>query len=243
MRIGVTLALLAVVLMAAPACSRGDFFRQYEYEEEIELSLDGSATVSVNASVAALNALRGSSFDTSPNAPINREALRAFFTTPVTRVTRTPSLSRRGGRRFVHVRVDVDHVEQLQHAAPFAWSTYRFGKEGELVVFRQHVGEGARSAAVDPVWKGDELVAFRAQLPSTVVYHNAGAKGLKRGNILVWEQPLADRLKGEPLDLEARMESQSILSHTLLLFGAAFVAVALTFAVILWWVVRRGGTA
>ena len=41
-------------------------FRQYEYEEEMYLSLDGTATVYVNSSMAALNALRGTSFDTSP---------------------------------------------------------------------------------------------------------------------------------------------------------------------------------
>ena len=35
----------------------------------------------------------------------------------------------------------------------------------------------------------------------------------------MWEQPLRDRLRGEPLTLEARIESQSILSRTLLLFG------------------------
>ena len=51
-------------------------------------------------------------------------------------------------------------------------------------------------------------------------YHNAGADNQKRGNILVWEQPLTDRLRGEPLVLDARMRTQSILSSTLWLFGA-----------------------
>ena len=90
-------------------------------------------------------------------------------------------------------------------------------------------------------WDGHELVAFRIHEPSTIVYHNAGPGNQKRGNILVWEQSLASRLQGEPLDLEARIESQSILSRTLLLFGASAAAVAITFALILWWVVRRGG--
>ena len=53
------LALLVVTL--TPACGSGaGLFRQYEYEEEMYLSLDGTATVYVNSSVPALNALRGS---------------------------------------------------------------------------------------------------------------------------------------------------------------------------------------
>jgi len=48
------------VLLSAAACNRAaGFFRQYEYEEEMYLSLDGSATVYVNASIPALNAQIG----------------------------------------------------------------------------------------------------------------------------------------------------------------------------------------
>jgi hypothetical protein len=36
------------------------------------------------------------------------------------------------------------------------------------------------------------------------------------------------------------MQPNSILYSTLLLFGATIVAAALTFAVVIWWVVRRG---
>lgn len=239
MRTGAALALLALLLLSSSACGRGDFFRQNEYEEEIFLSLDGSATIYVNTSIAALNALRGSSFDTSPAATIDRNAVRDFFTTAVTRVTQMPNLSRRSGRRFVHVRLEVDHVRDLQAAAPFAWSKIRLDQDGELLVYRQIVGAAADKAVGDVDWTGNETVSFRAHLPSTVVYHNAGPDGLRRGNILVWTQPLADRLNGVPLDLEARMESQSILSRTLLLFGATAVFVAVCFAVLLWWIVRR----
>ena len=242
MRIGAAMALLAALAFTGAGCSRGELFRQYEYEEEIYLALDGSATVYVNTSVAALDALRGASFETSPAARIDRDAVRDWFTAPVTRVTRTPSLSRRSGRRFVHVRLEVDHIKNLSAASPFAWSSYSFAEEGDLFVYRQTVGAAAGKEVGDVGWKGQELVAFRLHLPSTIVYHNAGAENLKRGNILVWEQPLADRLKGEPLAFDARIESQSILSRTLLLFGATVVAVAITFGLILWWVVRRPRT-
>ncbi len=55
----------------------------------------------------------------------------------------------------------------------------------------------------------------------------------------MWEQSLADRLAGSPLDIDARMETQSILYRTLLLFGATILAVAVTFAVVLWWIVKK----
>ena len=56
MRIGAAMALLAALAFTGAGCSRGELFRQYEYEEEIYLALDGSATVYVNTSVAALDA-------------------------------------------------------------------------------------------------------------------------------------------------------------------------------------------
>ncbi len=89
-------------------------------------------------------------------------------------------------------------------------------------------------------------MAFRLHLPSEIVYHNAGPGNPKRGNILVWEQPLADRLRGEPLvpgpnpSLDARMKSQSILYRTLWLFGATFVVVAVMFVLVIWWILRQG---
>ena len=84
------------VLLVSAACGGGNLFRQYEYEEEMYLSLDGSATVYVNSSIAALNALRGTSFDTEPRARIDRGAVQRFFTTPATRVMRVTTSRRRG---------------------------------------------------------------------------------------------------------------------------------------------------
>ena len=180
------------------------------------------------------------SFDASPNATISREGVRSWFTTPVTRVTRSPNLSRRSGRRFVHVRLDVDDIKRLSDAAPFAWSSYSFARDGDLFVYHQAVGPSAAKPVTEVGWKGTEIVAFRLHLPSDIVYFNGRPEDHKRGNILVWEQPLADRLRGEPLAFDVRIESQSILSRTLLLFGATFVAVAITFILVVWWVVRRG---
>jgi hypothetical protein len=230
-------AVCAAILIAAAACGGSTFFRQYEYEEEMYLSLDGSAAMNVNASVPALNALRGTSFDPAPGARSDRDALRAYFSSPNTHV-KSVRFSRRNGRRFVHIRLDVDDVAKLAQTAPFAWSTYQFGRDGDLFVYRQTVAAAAGKEVGAVGWTGREIAAFRLHLPSKVTDH----ADVRRGNILVWEQPLAERLRGAPLAIEARMETESILARTLWLFAATFLAVAIAFAGVIWWVLRRGKT-
>lgn len=232
---------LLVALVCTTACA-GGIFRQYEYEEDVYLSLDGSATLYVNSSIAALDALRGASFDASPAARFDRTPFRQYFSSPHTHVTRVSS-SRRSGRRFVHVRMDVDDIRELGATMPFAWSAYSFARDGNLFDYRQVVGPSAAKPVGDVGWTGRETVAFRLHLPSKVAYHNTLPGNLKRGNILVWEQPLADRLKGVPLTIDARMETQSILYRTLWLFGVTFVAVAAMFGAVIWWILRRAPAA
>jgi hypothetical protein len=228
-----------MVLAASVACGGGPaLFQDYEYEEDIYLSLDGSATLYLNSSLAALNALRGSTFATDPAAPSDQAAVRDYFTSADTTVTRV-TFSRRRARRYVHVRMNVADVRRLTTAPPFNWSRYSFARDGELMVYRQTVGRPANQSPAVIHWDGDEIVAFRLHLPSKVVYHNVDR--VRRGNILAWEQPLSARLAGTPLDLEARIETQSILFRTLWLFGAALLAVAATFAFIIWRVVKRSG--
>ena len=233
------LALVALAATLAVGCASGGLFQQYEYEEDIYLSLDGTATVYVNSSVPALNALRGTSLDTSPAARLDRDAVRKFYTSPVTHVGQITQ-SRRSGRRFLHVRIDVDDVRRLGATAPFQWSRYEFRRQGEGYIYQQTVGATIQKAVGDVGWKGSEKVAFRLHLPSKITYHNAGVQNFKRGNILVWEQTLSDRIRGTPLVLDARMQTQSILYRTLLLFGATFVAVAVTFGIVIVAVLRGG---
>ena len=230
---------LGVLLVSTAACAgAGGIFRQYEYEVEIYLALDGTATVYVNSSIAALNALRGTSFEATPNARIDTAAIRAYYTSPTTHVRRV-SQSRRNGRRFVHVRLDADDVRALGESAPFAWSKYALRQDGTLVIYRQTVGESAATTAAAAGWNGREAVAFRLHLPSKIRHQNTH-RDVRRGNILEWEQPLADRLRGVPLVLEANMDAQSILYRTLWLFGATFLAVAAAYVIVIWWVMRRG---
>jgi hypothetical protein len=156
-------------------------------------------------------------------------------------VTRV-SLSRRDGRRFVHVSLDVADIRQLPRVAPFAWSRYRLQRQADVVEFSQVVGAAATQPVSGVAWRGDELVAFRVHVPSRIPFHNS-REPVQRGNILAWEQPLSDRLAGAPLTLEVHMEPESILYTTLMLFGTTVAAAALTFAVVIWWVVRRGRRA
>jgi hypothetical protein len=234
-------ALMIAIACAAAvtACGGGGLFRQqYEYEEELYLQIDGSVTAYVNASVPALVALRGADLNVDPRARPEREKLRALFSAPGARLT-TPTFSRRDGRRFVHVRVDVDDVRRLSAIAPFAWSTYRFEKRGDVLVYTQAVGKAAGKRLTGVGWTGDELISFKMHLPSEIPWNNS-QKPVQRGNILQWEQPLADRFAGVPLEIEAHLEPQSILYSTLMLFAGTVVAAALTFAAVIWWVARKG---
>ncbi|MGE5243654.1 MAG: hypothetical protein ACM3SQ_05465 [Betaproteobacteria bacterium] len=232
--------MVGAMLATTAGCRGTGLFRQYEYEEDVYLSLDRTATIYVNSSIPALDALRGASFDTRPTARVNRAAVRAFFESPVTHVVRVSS-SLRDGRRFVYVRLEVSDVRRLSETKPFAWSDYQFGRKDGLFDYRQAIGASAGKAVGDVGWNGRELVAFRLHLPSRIEYHNTD--GVRRGNILVWEQPLADRLRGVPLTLVARMETESILYRTLWLFGLTLLAVGLTFGVVIWWVLRHGARA
>jgi hypothetical protein len=229
-------ALLVLALVAAAAC--GLFRKDYEYEEELTLRIDGSATIIVNASVASLVALRGMDLDPASSARPDRERLRSLFAAPGVEVSR-PRFSQRHGRRFVHVRVDAPDVRQLGRIGPFAWSTYRFDRSGETLVFRQVVGKASGKPLRESGWDGQELVAFRLHAPSRILFENA-TSDVQRGNILAWEQRLAERREGTPLELHVEMESESILHTTLLLFASTIVAAGATFALAIWWVRKKG---
>ena len=230
--------LLAVSAIAAGCSGNGVFKREYEYEEELYLAVDGSATLNVNASVASLVALRGADLDPDPRARVDRARVRAMFEADGLRAA--VSLARRDSRRFVHVSVDVDDVRQLPRLAPFAWSSYRFDRRGDHVEFRQTVGSPVAGQAHKSQWAGDEMVAFRLHLPSEVVSHNSPSGRIERGNILEWEQPLSERLAGRPLNIAVDLAPESILYTTLILFGSSILAAAVTLALIIWWIARRG---
>jgi hypothetical protein len=234
--------LLAAALVLASitaACGGGILKKEYEYEEELYLALDGSAQLNVNASVASLVALRGADLDVDPRARLDRNRVRALFAGPGVEVS-TPTLSRRDGRRFVHVRIDVADVRALSRVGAFAWSTYRFDRQGDSFHYQQRVGAPAAKPLPDVGWTGGELVAFRMHLPSRIDFHNVPSREVQRGNILEWDQRLDARLAGEPLEMEVHMQPETILYTTLQLFLLTMLAALVAFALVIWWVARRG---
>ena len=248
MRIRLTAGLLAVFLVAAAGCQGGFLAKQYEYEEDVTLYIDGSAVVVVNSSLAALAALRGLPVPTDSNERLDRDQIRALFESPVSEVTRVSRAWRRKGRRFVQIRVDVPDIRRLGEAPPFAWSKYQFAADQGKHVFKQTVGASALQPGTlkNYGWDGSEIVAFRLHLPSKILFQNSRdidtnePAQTRRGNIVAWEQQLADRLDGRQVDIHVEMESQSILYRTLWLFGAAFLAAILVLAFLIWWTMRRG---
>ena len=241
---------LAAGLLAAAtisACSN-PLGRQYEYDEQTYLAIDGSATIVVNASIPALAALRGLDVPTDPSERFRPDEIRAQFETPVTDVTRVSRPWRRNGRRFVQVRMEVSDVRKLSEAPPFAWSQYSFGAKDGRHVYTQTVGASAMKPGTlqNYGWDGTEIVAFRLHLPSRILHHTARdletdePSQAARGNILAWEQHLADRLDGQRVNILVEMESESILHRTLWLFAGAFTAAVTVLVLLIWWTMRKG---
>ena len=242
------LLLTLLVALTTAACGGRSLLRQYEYEEEVFLDVDGSATVVINSSIPALVALRGLDLNPAPRARLDRQRLETAYTSTATRVLRISRPWRRAGRRFVQVRIGTDDVRRLAEAAPLSWSTYRIDRSAGQVAYRQTIGAAAGTpfgAGVEAGWTGEEIVAVRVHVPSRILYHNVrrledNQPGqVARGNILTWEQRLADRLAGAPLEAEVRFEPQSILAATLWVFLAASAAALAAVGGLIWWTARR----
>lgn len=239
----------AVVALSAPSCSN-PLARQYEYDEQTYLAIDGSATVVINASVAALVSLRGLDLDPAPQARIGSDDVRRVFEAAGCDVERAGRPWRRSGRRFVQARLHVADVRKASACGVLAWSTYGFELSPEQMRFTQNVGAPTGTVPAAPpagiTWDGSELVAFKLHLPSRVTYQNVrrlsdGEPGsVERGNILTWEQRLSDRLAGVPVAMEVRTDSESILFRTVSLFAGAFAAAVIVLILLIWFTIRRG---
>ncbi|MBA2306210.1 MAG: hypothetical protein H0W08_26775 [Acidobacteria bacterium] len=238
----------AISVLSAAGCGGGILGRQYEYEEDLTIGIDGSATLVVNSSLAALAALRGLRVPTDSSERFNRDDIRALFQTPVSDVRRVSRVWTRKGRRFVQIRMEINDIRKLSEAAPLSWSRYEFGAKDGRHVYHQTVGPSAMKpgALKNYGWDGSEIVAFRLHLPSKILHHTARdletnePSLARRGNILAWEQHLADRLDGRPIDIVVEMESQSILYRTLWLFASAFLAAVVVLVLLIWWTMRKG---
>jgi hypothetical protein len=75
---GVAAVVVALLLSAVTAtCGGGLFGKVYEYEEDVYLSLDGSADVIINASIPALVTLRGLDLPLDPATRIRLRSPRS----------------------------------------------------------------------------------------------------------------------------------------------------------------------
>ena len=237
-------AAVALALGLAAACS-SPLGKQYEYEEQLYLSVNGAATLAIDTSVPALVALHNLPIDPSPRARLDRDLVRSLFTSATCDDVRVGQPWMRRGRRFVQVRISVAEVGQLSSCGPLAWSAYSLAREGPLLHFEQTVRPPAQGDPGKVNWDGTELIAFKLHLPSRILFHNVkrledGSNGeAERGNILTWEQRLSDRRSGQPVRMEVRMDSESILYRTLWLFAGAFGAAVLVLLGLVWITVRR----
>ena len=262
MRASTVAVLIATIIVAAAvgACSgRGisPLAPEYEYEEDLTLSLDGSATMTVNASVPALIALRGLPLDADPKVRADqvKTQVRDLYTSPYADVRRVSTWTRHG-RRFVGVYLRIPDIRNLPKAAPFSWATYELRQDGEEMLFKHTLSKPPASPedAARAGWKGNELVAFRLHLPARIRFHNSRyydtnqVRDASRGNILTWEQRLGDRLAGKPIGyaqdtkpdvMEVRMDKESILYRTLWLFALAFAAAVAVLGGLIWMTMRR----
>jgi len=256
-------AVIAIVLAAAvTACGgqRGPLGPEYEYEEDLTLSLDGSATLIVNASVPALIALRGLplSPDLRTRGDQLKQQIQELYASPYTKVGRISNWTRQG-RRYVGIHLAVSDVRDLSKVGPLSWAKHELREDGEQVVFRAMLSKPAVPPDVlaRTGLTGNEIVAFRLHLPARIRFHNSHyldrteSRPAARGNILTWEQRLGQRLEGKPIAyaedrtsdvMEVRMDRQSILYRTLWLFGLAFLAALLVIGGLIWFTMRRGGS-
>jgi len=207
--------------------------------------VSGEATVIVDASIAALVALRGAPLDPSPSKRVDRAEIRRIYEAGGCQVDNVGQPWTRKGRRFVQIRVQTADVRTLSKCSLLNWSTYSLEPEGELLRFRQKVGAPTARDPGAVNWDGQELVAFKAHMPSRIQSHNVkrlfdGENGsVDRGNILTWEQRFVDRRAGKPIEMDVTMEARSILYTTLWLFAGAFAAAVVTLILIVWWTMKR----
>ncbi len=171
MRVRVLGAAAVVLVLIASACSN-PLGRQYEYEEQLYLRVDGAATVVIDSSIPALVALRGVTLDPSASARLDRQEIRAMFEASGCTVENVGQPWRRKGRRFIQVRIDTADVRTLSKCSCCRGRRTRWPRtpSGFATARRSAAPEFRDPGAVN--WDGTELVAFKLHLPSRIHVHN-----------------------------------------------------------------------
>ena len=207
---------------------------KYEYEEEVDLRIDGSGEFYIHATQDLFTSLHGVGRADSEAAFLDE--LRAFYDSSAFEVV-SVKRSRRNTRTFFHVRGRFVDLAGLSDHAGFAVRGLSIGR-GEELSLKAHV-EGKDK------WKDvvrlpdDALVAFRFHFPSPVRHHNSTVS-LERGNIVRWETTVSELRRGVPLHLEARFDRRTVFSMTLILLATAGASVILIISASLYFLTRLG---
>ena len=239
---------LGLLMLVSAGCSN-PLGVEYEYEEQLYLEVDGSAELVVDSSIAALVALRDLPLNADPSVPVDRDQVREAYSAPGCGEVTVNRPWTRDGRRFVQVVLEQHDVRNFANCPPVAWSTFSLEREETdeigVIHYSQVLGPPTPGDPGQVNWDGSELVGFKLHSPSRIVYHNVrrledGEPGQPdRGNILTWEQTLADRRAGQQLHMDVRMLATSTLNRALVLFAGAFAAAVLAIVTIVWVVLRR----
>ncbi len=220
----------AVLVAATLLMSLSTGCSKFEYEEEVDLKIDGSGEFYIHATQALFTSLHGVNRADSDTAFL--EELRAFYDSPAFEVV-SVKRSRRDARTFFHVRGRFVDLGRLSEQAGLAVRGLSVGR-GEELTLEAHV-EGKDFAGLPD----DALVAFRFHFPGPVRYHNS-TMGLERGNIVRWEASVSELRRGAPLRLEARFDRRTVFSMTLVLLGTAAASVILVISAALFFLARLG---
>lgn len=207
---------------------------EYEYEEEVDLRIDGTGELYIRTTQDLFTSLHGVERVDSETAFL--EELRTFYDSPVFDVVSVKP-SRRNARTFFHVRGRFVDLEGLSEQAGLAVRGFHIGR-GEELSLEAHV-EGNDKWNDAAAFPDDARVAFRFHFPGPVRYHNSTV-GLERGNIVRWEVSGSELRRGVPLRLEARFDRRTVFSMTLILLAAAGASVALVIAASLFFLTRLG---
>ncbi len=123
----------------------------------------------------------------------------------------------------------------------FAWSRYRFDVSSETAGVqpdrRRRRWQGRRRCGLVGTRAGRDsgCTCRAASLSTTHRRRRSSAATSSSGS-----SRSTDRRKGTPLSIDVKMDSDSILANTLVLFGGMIVLVAITFVAFIWFIRSRG---